>query len=351
MAEKSDIFELKFAGASVTRQDGASAESLIASLSALQRMVHIIGMISEGRVLSERLKPTSKVKQEYTIICHPSAKGSYVQPCNVASQNGVFTPAAAAAQEKLLKTLAAFGSGDEQRVEQALPNARERWFMARAALGLLPPQDSDIEVTVGIGSRSGFNFKAQSARTLLTTYQTASPPDIDEAEIVGKLQAINFSQTIMTIRPGNHPALRIDYPLDLEAWLKENVRKKLKITGSPKIDQKGSISSFKEIWTVTELEPTLEPITNFVAGSDTVSANRSLSIPVTVNWQDKIFLFQDSALGIDAFAPKYDELRATVLEELDILWRHYALAPDDKLDAEAQSVKAALLSRFKRVHT
>lgn len=350
VAEKPDDIELKFDGESVRRLNGAPADAVIASLNALQRMVYIIGMMSEGRILSERLKPTAKVRQEFAIVCRAPEKGSHVQPFNVASQSGAFTPAAIAAREKLLKTLNAFDSGNEQLVDQVLPNARERWFMAKAALGLLPPQDSDIEVTVRVGSRGRFNFKAERARALLTKYKTGSPPEINEEVVAGKLQAIDFSRTILTIKPSSQSALRIDYPLPLEDWLKSNVRRRLKISGSPKVDQKGDVSSFKEIFTVTELEPTLEPIARFNAGLEIVGTNRTLSIPITVNWKDRIFVFQDRVLGIDAFALTYDKLRASVLDELDILWRHYALAPDDDLDAEAQTVKAALLSRFKVVN-
>ncbi|WBO58613.1 MULTISPECIES: hypothetical protein [unclassified Acidocella] len=347
MAEKPDNIELKFNGESVRRLNGAPADAVIASLNALQRMVYIIGMMSEGRILSERLKPTAKVRQEYAIVCHAPEKGSHVQPFNVASQNGAFTPATVAARKKLLEALKAFDSGNEEVVKQVLPNARERWFMAKAALGLLPSEDSDLEITVRAGSRGPFNFKAERARTVLAKYKTGSPPEIDEEVVAGKLQAIDFSRTILAIKPSNQATIRIDYPLSTEEWLKQNVRKRLKITGRPKINQKGDIASFKEVYSVTELEPTLEAISSFQSGSQTIQANRTLSIPVTLNWKDKIFSFQDSLLGIDAFALTYDKLRESVLEELDILWRHYALAPDDELDAEAQSVKVALLSRFK----
>jgi hypothetical protein len=350
VAVKPDNIELKFDGDAVRSLNGAPADAVIASLNALQRMVYIIGMMAEGRILSERLKPTAKVKQEYAIVCRAPVKGSHVQPFDVASQGGAFTPAAVAAREKLLRTLKAFDSGDEELVEQVLPNARERWFMAKAAFGLLPPEDSNLEVTVRVGSRGPFNFKAERARTLLAKYESGSPPEIDEEVVAGKLQAIDFSRTILTIKPSSQSTIRIDYPLSLEEWLKSNVRKRLKITGRPKIDQKGDVSSFKEIYAVTELEPTLESIETFKAGPQTVRAGRPLSIPVTVNWKDKVFTFQDSVLGIDAFALAYDKLRSSVLEELDVLWRHYALAPDEDLDVEAQSVKAALLLRFRAVN-
>jgi hypothetical protein len=351
VVEKPDDIELKFDGEPIKRLDGAPADAVIASLNALQRMVYIIGMRSEGRNLSERVKPTEKVKREYAIVCRAPKQGSHIQPFTVASQSGAFTPAAVAAREKLLKTLKAFNSGNEDLVKQVLPNARERWFMAKAALGLLPSEDSGLEVTVRMGSRGPFNFSATRARALLTKYQAGSPPAVDEEVVVGKLRAIDFTRTIMTIKPSHDPALRLDYPLPLEGWLTSNVRRRLKFTGRPTINQRGDVSSFKELYTVSELEATLAPIEEFKSGSQTIRAVRPLPIPVTVNWQDRLFIFQDKNLGIDAFALTYGDLRQSVFEELDILWRHYALAPDDDLDVEAQSAKAALLLRFKVVNS
>ncbi|WP_439492303.1 hypothetical protein [Bosea sp. (in: a-proteobacteria)] len=347
MAEKLDDIELKFDGDPVKRLDGAPADAVIASLNALQRMIYIIGMRSEGRTLSERLKPTAKVKREYAVVCRAPISGSHVQPFNVASQSGQYTASAVAAREKLLKTLKAFDSGKEELVEQALPNARERWFMAKAALGLIPPEDSGLEVTVRTGSRGPFSFKADRARIILSKYQTGNPPDADEDIIAGKLRAIDYGQTILTIKPSHDPAFRMDYPLLLEKWLQANVRRRLKFSGKPKINQKGDVSSFKDVYFATELEPTLEPIHEFRAGTQNIQATRPLSIPVTVDWQDRVFAFRDKELGIDAYAESYSDLRQNVLDELDVLWRQYALAPNDELDSEAQLVKVALLARFK----
>ncbi|WP_018408465.1 hypothetical protein [Methylocystis rosea] len=349
MAERADDIQLKFGGVSVERLDGAPADAVIASLNALQRMVYIIGMRSEGRSISERLKPPAKVKREYAVICRTPIPGSHIQPFNIASQSGAFTPAVAAARNKLLKTLKAFDSGDERRVEQALPNARERWFMAQAALGLIPPEDTGLEITVREGSRGPFAFRADRARGLLRRYEAGSPPEIDQETIVGKLRAIDFAQTILTIKPSKEPALRLDYPLPLERWLTANVRRRIKLVGHPKFNQKGDVSSFKELHTATELEPTLEPIEQFRADEHLIGTVRPLSIPVTVDWQDRIFLVQEKSLGIDVFSQSYDELRQCVMAELNVLWRHYALASDDELDSEALAVKHALLSRFKVV--
>lgn len=346
MAEKDTDLELKFDGAAVQRLDGAPAEAVIASLNALQRMIYIIGMRAEGRALSERLKPTIKVKREYAIVCRAPRKGSHIQPFAVAAQSGEIGGSSFAAREKLLATLRAFDSGEEARLEAVVPNARERWFLAKAATGLLPPEGSGLEVMIRAGSRGPFAFKADRARNLLNTYDTPRPPAIEEETVAGKLRAIDYQQTIMTIKPGSNPALRMDYPLSLETWLQTNVRKRLKISGRPNINARGDISSFAEIYNVVELEPNLKPIDRFTSGGKRFGTTRPISLPVTVLWADRLFSFADHRLGIDVVVENLSELRDGVLSELDLVWRQYAQADDDELDEEAVEVKRHLLSRF-----
>ncbi|WP_454288536.1 hypothetical protein [Rhizobium arsenicireducens] len=349
MTAEPDDIQLKFDGEPVRNLDGAPAEAVVASLSALQRMIYIIGMRADGRAISERLKPSAKVKREYSLICRAPKHGSHIQPFNIATQSGQFSPSAIAAREKLLKTLRAFDSGDEDVVATVLPNARERWFMARAALGLIPPEGSGLEITVRAGTRGPFAFKADRARSLLRNYEVGTPPEIDEETVVGKLRAIDFARTILTIKPSQDPAMRMDYPLPLEPWFTANVRRRLRFSGRPKFNEKGDVSSFQEVHNVTELEPTLPSITEFDFGEEIVRAHRPLSIPVTLDWQSRCFQFQEKSLGIDVFSEHYADLRKDILSELDLLWRHYAMADDDQLDPDALEVKHNLLSRFKTV--
>lgn len=346
MAEKDNDLELKFDGAPVQRLHGAPAEAVIASLNALQRMIHIIGMRAEGRSLSERLKPTSKVRREYGIVCRAPRKGSHIQPFAVASETGEMSGSSFAARNKLLATLRAFDSGEEARLEAVVPNARERWFLAKAATGLLPPEGSGLEVMIRAGSRGPFAFKADRARNLLSAYDTPRPPAIDEETVAGKLRAIDYQQTIITIKPGSDPALRMDYPLPLESWLQTNVRKRLKISGRPKTNARGDITSFGEIYSVVELEPHLQPIDRFTSGGKHFGATRPINLPVTVLWAERLFSFADHRLGIDVVVENLSELRPGVLSELELVWRQYAQADDDELDEEALEVKRHLLSRF-----
>lgn len=346
MADKLSDIELKFDGDPVKRLNGAPADVIISSLNALQRMVYIIGMRAEGCALSERLKPTIKVKRDYAVVCRAPRHGSHIQPFAVEAKSGAATGASIVAREKLLATLKALDSGNEAQFEEVIPSARERWFLAKAASGLLPDEESGLQIMIRSGSRGPFAFKAERARALIKLYDTRRPPSAGQETVSGKLRAIDYGQTVMTIKPGKDPALRMDYPLPLEAWLQANVRKRLQFTGRPKFNARGDISSFEEINSVQELEPHLKPIDRFKSNGRLLGTIRPISLPVTVIWEDRLFAFSDNRLGIDVVVQDLGELREAVLSELDVLWRHYALAPDADLDDEAQQLKRSLHTRF-----
>ena len=342
-----DDIELKFDGGVVRRLDGAPADAVIASLNALQRMVLILGMRAEGRALGQRLKPTARVRREFSVVCRAPERGSHVQPFNVASQAGLFTPAACAARERLLASLSAFDSGEEAKLREVLPTAKERWFMAQAAADLLPAEDADLEVTIRVGQRGRFAFKADRARKLIEKVRSGPAPSEEPEHIVGKLQAINYDQTIITLKPGRSRSLRADYPLPIEKWLQSNVRKRMRLTGVPNINSAGEVTGFQSLSEIAELESSLPKIEEFLSSGRRVQAVAPLSLHLVYDLESRLFRVEDERLGIDTYAENIENIEAAVVEELDVLWRQYAEAPDGELAADALQVARGLRERFR----
>lgn len=347
MNEQSQDIQLKFDGDPIKKLKGAPAEAVIASLNALQRMVYIIAMRAEGRGLGQRLKPTAKVKREYTVICRAPEFGSHLQPVDIATQSGVHTPATAVARGKLLTALKVFDSGDDDKIVSALPDPRERWFLADAAKGLLPDPNSGLKVTLRDGKMGRFAFSADRARNAIERYRAGPVPEAEHEEIVGRVQTINFTQTMLVLKPSNGRAVRMDYPLKLESMLENNKRERLRLHGRPKLNNAGDITSFLEITSISEVEGRLEPIAEFQSAGCRIGSNRPLSIPVNFDYDSRLFMFTDPAIGVDAYSDKYESLREVVLEELDVVWRNYAVADIKDLAPDALILKKALLSRFR----
>ena len=338
--------ELKFDGPPINQLGGAPAEMVADSLNALQRMAHLIGMKREGQRFGNKARPNAKVRRTYAVVCRTPEAGSYCQPWNLTSASGQASAATAVARNELLGALRAFDSGDDGKLAELLPDARQRWFLADAALGLLPPHDSGIEVSVRVG-KGRYSFQANRARAAIERARTGDPPVPEMESIVGKLKALDFSNTHMTIKPVVGRQVRVPYPLRLEPFLQRNVRKRLRVDGSPEMNGTGDITGFNKLSEVAEMEPSWPKIDVFTSGSEEVRPARPFGYLVGFDFDASVFFVRDTEIGLDVFAEHLDDLAGEVRADLDILWRTYALAADRDLTSDAQALKKSLRSKFK----
>ncbi|MGA9868486.1 MAG: hypothetical protein WBQ75_18825 [Acetobacteraceae bacterium] len=338
--------ELKFDGKPVRQLGGAPAELVADSLRSLQRMAYLIGMKREGQRFGHKARPNAKVRRTYAVVCRTPEAGSYLQPWNIASSTGQQNALTAIARGELLKALQAFDSDDDARVAEVLPDPRQRWFLADAALGLLPPEGSEIEVSVRVGA-GRYSFQANRARAAIERTRAGDPPIPDSEEIVGKLKALDFSTATMTVKPTPGRQIRVSYPLKIEPFLQHNVRRRLRLTGSPEMNGTGDIVGFSRLNELTEAEPSSKKIEVFKAGPVEIKPARPYGYLIGFDFSSSTFFVRDAELGLDAFATDMEEIEDEVRADLDVLWRTYATASDRELTPDAQILKRSLRARFR----
>ena len=349
MTDLAPDIELKFDGVTVSQLRGAPADTVVSSLFALQRLVHLIGMKNEGRAFGQRAKPSAKVRREYSVICKTAEPGSYIQPFDIGSKSGHVAASALDARQSLLRILKAFDSGDADLLQRHIPDARERWFLADAAAGLIPAADSGIEVTVRSGSHGPFAFKATRAQSLIDQFRSGSPPPPGQQLVSGRLKAVDYTNSILTIQPSSGRLVRVVYPQQLESMLQANARRRLILKGDPTINASGDVSGIENLSTVREVESVLVPIEAFESEGSTVALHRPMKIFATFEADDNLFVYQNERLGIDAFSETYDDLRSSVLDELKMLWRNFAVAQPEDLASDALLLREALNNSAARV--
>ncbi len=347
MHRDDDDIELKFDGGTIAALGGAPAETVINALSALQRIAYLIGMKTEGRAFGQRAKPSTSVRRELAIICKAPIPGSHIQPVTLGSRAGEFSAEAFNARRNLLEVLDAFNSGDEDSVRAAIPDPRERWFLAQAATGLVPDEASGIQLTIRTASADHFNFRADKARSVIESLRSGGPPKPGKQRILFNLRAIDFTNSTVVLKPSEGKIVRIQYPALVEQMLQANPRKRIFIKGQPSVNAAGYLIGFDEIDSIGEFGPTAYPLFEFMSDGKRIATEKPIHVAASYEYEDRLFVFQDASLGVDAWAESYEDLLQSVLDELDVLWRNYALAPDEDLAADAIEIKRTLNGRFK----
>lgn len=340
--------QLKFDGTLVRELGGAPAELVADALLALQRMVHLIGMGREGQSFGLKARPNAKVRRDYAVICRAPAAGSHLQPFDVASASGAHSEATAAARLELLKALRAFDSDDDQRLAAALPNVRQRWFLADAAQGLLPREGSNVHVSVRVaeGRRA---FFADRARGAIQRARAGEPPALDREAVVGKLKALDFATTHLTLKPMPGRQVRALYPLKIEPFLQRNVRRRLKLVGVPTLTGAGDVVGFSKLTEIVEVEAVAPKIERFRIAGGEVSAVRAFGYLIGYDLGTSAYFVRDSEIGLDVFSDKLEQLDAEVRSDLEFLWRTYGLAEAGDLTPTAKAMRTALRARFQAV--
>jgi len=139
------------------------------------------------------------------------------------------------------------------------------------------------------------------------------------------------------------------YVDDVEPMLLENARQLIQVTGEVELDAQGAPVKVVD---TTDIRPVdLDPIVlaPFTVDNVRVEPVATLTFTPELDETEQMFVLQDDTIGIDLIAETRAELDEALQHELRLLWRDYALVPDEKLTRGAQALKRRLLAAFRAV--
>jgi hypothetical protein len=87
-------------------------------------------------------------------------------------------------------------------------------------------------------------------------------------------------------------------------------------------------------------------LSSFQSGGQTIKAREPIVLQIVKDNSQPPFHMVVGIHGIVAFGENPDDAIADIQADLDIMWRHYALANDSDLTPAAQEIKKDLLETF-----
>lgn len=345
-------FELKFEGEIVEALGGAPAIVVAAALNGVQRLVHLIGMRHEGRTLDRRARPPATVQERYVVLCQGPRAGSHVEPFRIApTVSGlVAVQAAGLASTELSNFLDALERRHFADVAAVVPDPTYRRFMLAAVIAMAPAPGSGVTLDV-LSDGGGRRFRTEPARAFVSGLLRAAPSVDEDAMLIGRLDEIDFAARRMTLLElSTRRKLTCVYDEVVESMLLENPRELIQVFGTVVLDHQSRPESIQDVRLVQAVDRSPFRIEQFRSGNWVIAAEPLLELSVSFDAETQMLTAINAELGIDAFGETREALACALYDELDVLWRFYAQAPEADLAEDAVALKRRLLARFAEQH-
>ena len=338
--------QLKFGG-KTTKGNVVSVTVLTQSLQSLQRVVHLLGMLHEGKEIHQRARPSAEIQKRYAVLCQLPEEGSYIEPVVIGDTSlRLLDPAVEAVTERFHDLLSAIADEDEGRIRTVLPYPSYRTSILEALRKMAPPQRSGVEVT--LQSRSGDDLFVPTNIVKFMDNVTAEPEvDATVTTITGRLIGIDFDSNRLRLHyPPTRRELQCFYKREVEDMLLDKPRELIQVVGQVVLNAEREPVRINEVEKIIEVDLSVIEIDGFDVDDKRIVAKQPVSFQPVLDETSQYYVLQDTPFGIQLLAGLREELEIDLYDELDFLWRQYAAESDDELTADALELKQQLLGTF-----
>lgn len=335
------------------RAHGVPAAVLARILQNAQLTFDLIGVHVEGREIKRRARIPAATSQRFQLVCEIPQAGSFAMPATVGQVSGLFDSDldfVRRAYDVFRSLVAAVSAQASADVAKALPNERIRRRVLESVKAMAPQADSSWQLALHDDTDATFaTFDASTTRFVDSILITRDEREAGRV-ITGELKSIDFAERKLTIiYPPTSKELACIYNEDIEDLLYERRRDLIQVTGRVLLDDDGAPKQIIDVTDIRDLDlsPMLLDTVRFE--NLVIHASPPLSVELVLDDTQQLLCFEQHELGIDVFAHTREALLAELNEQLAMLWREYAMAPDAELDDVAGNVKRALRARFNEV--
>lgn len=322
-----------------------AASVLAQSLDALQRLVYLVAMQREGWTPRQRVRPPAGLQSRYRLVCNLPQPGSFVSPVRIEG-NGLLASGDIGAVVKVIDVLlTAIGKSDENAFITVVPDETWQRYYLDTLARIVPHSLSGIELEI-----------SHIERVLVDT--TKARPFIDRlartpsrisvrGSLIGEFKRIDFMRQEITVRHRQTGRdLSCNYEPHVEESLLHHPRDLLLVFGTVTRDHEGMPVSIDSVDHIEPVNLESEEIEAVIAGNLRVVPKEKISAEVSFDETDAVYIAAIPDLGISVFSEKREDLRDALDDEIALLWKRYAAAPDEKLTRAAQVLKQRMLDTF-----
>lgn len=327
------------------------AQNLVQALEGLQRTIHLVAMMKEGREVKTRARVTRDIEERFQLHCEVPKHGSYYQPTFIAERDqSLFSPDEAREVAKITRGLmGSIATGDEQDFKKTVVDSAFRAPIISSLGKMFGGQGGHYRLSVK-DKAGNVIVDSVSATDALERLRQARLSPGTHSIVTGYFNKVDFKERKLSLLiPSTGRLISCLYEDDIEPALLENARDLIQVVGTIELDEDGTP---QRITDVQEVHPVnTDDIDLIDLLPDYLKANELNNLRITVEMsEDKQTYFASlDELGIDHAAYTRSDLIDVLEAELDFLWKNVAQEDDDNLAPKARLLKAKLRKLFKEI--
>jgi len=326
------------------------AQNLISALEGLQRTVHLVAMMQQGREVRSRARVTRDIEEHFQLLCAPTQVGSFYQPTFIADANPGLL--AVTAIEDVTETteglLAAITQGDEAAFRKKVADSAYRAPLIASLERMFKDQGHyALEIYDSRGAVIANSIAAIA--TLDSLRQSRLWPDTS-AIVTGYFNKIDFKERKLSLLlPGSQRLISCIYEEDIEPVLLANARDLIQVVGTIELDEHGVPLRITDVQEVHPVDTSDIDIIDLLPEYLKSVSRNNLHVSVDLSEDKQTYIASLDELGIDQAAYTRDDLMEGLRAEMSFLWTSIALEKDENLSPKAISLKVQLRNYFKEI--
>ena len=327
------------------------AQNLIQALEGLQRTIHLVAMMKDGREVRTRARVTRDIEDRFQLHCEVPKPGSYYQPTFIAERgHSLFSLEDVRQVAEITRSLlGSVENGDEQDFKRTVVDSAFRAPLLASLGKLFGGQGGQYRLA--IEDKAG-NVIADSVTAIETVERFRQSRLSAETRSIatGYFNKIDFKERKLSLLiPSSGRLISCLYEEDIEPTLLENARDLIQVVGTIELDTNGDplrIIDVQEVHPVnTDDIDIIELLPEYLKSNEL----NILRVRVELSEDKQTYFARLDELGIDLAAYTRHDLIDALGAEIEFLWKNIALEGDGNLTSKALSLKGDLRRYFMEI--
>lgn len=327
------------------------ASNLVQALEGLQRTIHLVAMMKEGREVRKRARVTRDIEDRFQLHCEVAAEGSFYQPTFIAEKDqSLFSPEDVREVAEITKNLlSSIGAGDEQGFKKVVVDSAFRSPILASLGKMFEGQGGHYRLAVEDKSGRVIADSVAASEAISRFKESRLSPDTHTI-VTGYFNKVDFKEHKLSLLiPSSGRLISCIYDEDIEQALLDNARDLIQVVGTIELDEDGNPQRITDVQEVHPVNTDDIDVIDLLPEYLKAKELNNLRVQVQLSEDKQTYFARLDELGIEQAAYTRSDLVDALQAELEFLWNSIAKEADENLSPKARALKEALQKFFQEM--